>query len=49
MLGGVLLCREQPSNGGDVREATQLENRTRHERLQVARHLQVGACELVNM
>ena len=45
--GEILLCRERASNGGEVREATQLEKRSQHERLQVAGHLRVGACELV--
>lgn len=47
--GKVLLCRERASDGGEIREATQLENQPRHEWLQVTRHLWVGACELVNI
>ena len=47
--GKALLCRELTSDGEEVCEAIQLENRSRHERLQVTGHLRVGACELVNI
>ena len=52
MLGGFLLCRERASDGGQVREATQLGNRPRHERLQVAGTFRIGSlslCHYVNM
>ena len=43
-LGKVLLCQEGASDG-EVYEATQLENWSRHEQLQIAGHLRLGACE----
>ena len=39
----ILQCRERASDRGEVHEATQLENRPQHERLQVVGPLRVGA------